>query len=90
MLSPGEEMPEHGTLVGPGLNAQHHQHMFCARIDPAVDDEDGGRDLVVSEASARSLRMRDGSPCCIIRLRGSGEFPASPQLLWAARGALAH
>lgn len=32
--------------VGPGVNAQHHQHMFCARLDPAVGDEDGGRGVV--------------------------------------------
>lgn len=42
-------MPEHGTLVGEGINAQHHQHMFCARLDPAVDDPQGGKGLVVSE-----------------------------------------
>ncbi len=49
MLSPGEEMPEHGTLVGEGVNAQHHQHMFCARLDLAVDDPQGGKGLVVTE-----------------------------------------
>jgi len=27
----------HGTLVAPGVNAQIHQHMFCARLDMAVD-----------------------------------------------------
>jgi primary-amine oxidase len=51
MLSPGEDMPEHGTLVGEGINAQHHQHMFCARLDPAVDDRQGGKGLVVTEVS---------------------------------------
>lgn len=49
MLSPGEETPEAGTIVGPGVNAQHHQHMFCVRIDPAVDDDKGGHGLQVSE-----------------------------------------
>lgn len=29
--------PSHGTLVAPGVNAQVHQHMFCARLDMAVD-----------------------------------------------------
>lgn len=28
---------------------QVHQHMFCARLDLAVDDNDGGRHLLVSE-----------------------------------------
>ncbi|KAL3810827.1 hypothetical protein ACHAXA_007517 [Cyclostephanos tholiformis] len=29
--------PSHGVLVAPGVNAQVHQHMFCARLDVAVD-----------------------------------------------------
>jgi len=29
--------PTHGTMVAPGVNAQIHQHMFCARLDMAVD-----------------------------------------------------
>ncbi|KAL7529699.1 hypothetical protein ACHAWF_003087 [Thalassiosira exigua] len=29
--------PAHGVLVAPGVNAQVHQHMFCARLDVAVD-----------------------------------------------------
>ena len=49
LLSPGEDEPEYGTLVAPGVNAQHHQHMFCARLDMAVDDHNGGGALVVSE-----------------------------------------
>lgn len=42
--------PRFGTLVLPNVLAAHHQHLFCARLDMAVDDEDGGRGLVVSEA----------------------------------------
>lgn len=49
LLSPGEARPSHGILVGPGVNAAAHQHLFCARLDMAVDDEQGGKDLVVSE-----------------------------------------
>lgn len=41
-----------GTLVMPHVNAQHHQHMFCARIDPAIDDELGGKDVLVTEVGA--------------------------------------
>lgn len=48
-LSFGEETPEYGTLVMEGVNAQHHQHMFCARLDMAVDDKEGGKGLYVSE-----------------------------------------
>ena len=37
--------PLHGVLVAPGVNAQVHQHMFCARLDVQVD----GIDNVVDE-----------------------------------------
>ena len=51
-LSP-HELPggqgEYGTMVTPGVNAQNHQHMFCARLDFAMDDDAGGRSLVVTE-----------------------------------------
>ncbi len=47
----GEESPEYGTLVMEGVNAQHHQHMFCARLDMAVDDQEGGKGLYVSEVA---------------------------------------
>ena len=56
-LSFGEESPEYGTLVMEGVNAQHHQHMFCARLDMAVDDEEGGKGLYVSE-------VIDSQLCC--------------------------
>jgi primary-amine oxidase len=49
MLSPGEAAPTHGTLVAPGVNAAQHQHLFSARLDLSVDDEQGGKQLVVSE-----------------------------------------
>lgn len=49
LLSEGEAHPTHGTLVAPGVNAQHHQHLFCARLDMAVDDAQGGKGLLVSE-----------------------------------------
>lgn len=49
LLSPGESQPSHGVLVGAGVNAAHHQHLFSARLDLAVDDDQGGKNLVVSE-----------------------------------------
>jgi primary-amine oxidase len=47
LLSAEEEPghPHHGVMVSPNVNAQIHQHMFCVRLDMAVD----GRDNVVSE-----------------------------------------
>ncbi len=54
-LSFGEESPEYGTLVMEGVNAQHHQHMFCARLDMAVDDQEGGKGLYVSEVTCCAM-----------------------------------
>ena len=54
-LSFGEESPEYGTLVMEGVNAQHHQHMFCARLDMAIDDAEGGKGIYVSEVSRTKL-----------------------------------
>ncbi len=31
------EAPDNGTLIAPGLWAPNHQHLFCARLDTAVD-----------------------------------------------------
>jgi primary-amine oxidase len=49
LLSAEEEefggVPTHGVMVAPGVNAQVHQHMFCARLDMAVD----GQQNTVSE-----------------------------------------
>ena len=42
-----------GTLVAPSVVAAYHQHLFCARLDMAVDDPEGGKGLVVSEGSRR-------------------------------------
>ncbi|CAN0232551.1 unnamed protein product, partial [Ectocarpus sp. 4 AP-2014] len=37
LLSEGKSTPQHGVMVAPGVNAQLHQHMFCARLDMSVD-----------------------------------------------------
>ncbi|KAF1981035.1 peroxisomal copper amine oxidase [Aulographum hederae CBS 113979] len=36
-MLPGEDTHGWGTQVYPGVNAHNHQHLFCMRIDPAVD-----------------------------------------------------
>jgi len=38
-LQPGE-VPRHGTLVAPQLNAPNHQHFFSVRLDMSVDGEE--------------------------------------------------
>lgn len=37
--------------VSPHVVAAYHQHLFCARLDLAVDCDEGGKNLVVSEVS---------------------------------------
>lgn len=44
----GESKPPFGTIVAPGVLAPYHQHLFCLRIDPAVD---GHKNSVVIEES---------------------------------------
>lgn len=44
--------PKYGVTLGEGVAATVHQHFFCARLDPAVDDPWGGKSLVVSEVGA--------------------------------------
>ena len=53
-----ESDPKHGTLVAPGVNAQVHQHMFCARLDMAV----GGHKNTVEEVDVVQAASDDGNP----------------------------
>lgn len=39
---------DYGKIVSPGALAQNHQHIFCVRIDPAID---GHKNTVVQEES---------------------------------------
>jgi primary-amine oxidase len=58
LLSDGEEAPTHGVMVAPGVNAQIHQHMFCARLDMAVDSHKN----TVSEVDMYSEPVSDTNP----------------------------
>ncbi|KAF9697624.1 hypothetical protein EKO04_004326 [Ascochyta lentis] len=44
----GDPKPPYGTIVAPGVLAPYHQHLFCLRIDAAVD---GHKNSVVVEES---------------------------------------
>ncbi|CAN9441950.1 unnamed protein product [Alternaria alternata] len=44
----GEPKLPFGTIVAPGVLAPYHQHLFCLRIDPAID---GQKNSVVIEES---------------------------------------
>ncbi len=50
--------PDHGTLVAPDVNAQVHQHMFCARLDMAVD----GDSNIVSEVDVETGALTPENP----------------------------
>ncbi|KAK4161255.1 copper amine oxidase [Cladorrhinum sp. PSN259] len=43
----------YGTVVAPGVLAPNHQHLFCLRIDPAVDGRENS--LLVEESHAMPL-----------------------------------
>ena len=51
----GEPEPPFGTIVAPGVLAPYHQHLFCLRIDPAID---GHKNSVVIEES-HSMPIHD-------------------------------
>ena len=58
LLSEGESEPTHGVMVAPGVNAQIHQHMFCARLDMAVDSHKN----TVSEVDMYSEPVSEANP----------------------------
>jgi len=50
----GEQVP-YGTVVAPGVLAPYHQHMFCLRLDPAVD----GHNNTLQVEESRPLPVDD-------------------------------
>ena len=56
-IQPGAGSP-HGTEVAPGLLAPYHQHLFCVRLDAAVD---GARNTV-EEIDVVPVADRPGNP----------------------------
>ncbi|TPX18108.1 uncharacterized protein E0L32_011832 [Thyridium curvatum] len=57
-IDAGKKVPW-GTIVSPGALAQNHQHIFCLRIDPAVD---GHKNTLVQEESLPLRRDKDTNP----------------------------
>lgn len=45
-----KEKTPYGTVVAPGVLAPYHQHMFCLRIDPAIDGH--ANSLAIDESKA--------------------------------------
>ncbi|VEU39581.1 unnamed protein product [Pseudo-nitzschia multistriata] len=58
LLSDGESVPSHGVMVAPNVNAQIHQHMFCARLDMSVDSHKNS----ISEVDMYSEPFSDTNP----------------------------
>lgn len=54
--------PLWGTKVAPGVNAQIHQHFFMVRLDPSIDDPDGGKNLQVVEVEAQPMPLGPRNP----------------------------
>eukprot|EP00955_Chlamydomonas_euryale_P012670 136668-Chlamydomonas_euryale.AAC.4 len=79
----GEPVPSFGILVSPGVQATAHQHFFCVRIDPAVDDSDGGKGLAVAEVNAVPVPPGDGNPY-------GNAFEVGPLLRGHSRGNGSH
>lgn len=57
-IEPGKSAPW-GNVVNPGALAQNHQHIFCVRIDPAID---GSRNTVIKEESLPVARNPYSNP----------------------------
>lgn len=49
----------YGNVVSPGALAQNHQHIFCVRIDPAID---GYKNTVLAEESHRAPISKETNP----------------------------
>ncbi|KAH8649980.1 copper amine oxidase 1 [Xylariales sp. PMI_506] len=57
-IDPGKTS-DYGNVVSPGALAQNHQHIFCVRIDPAID---GHKNSVVIEESHRAPVEAETNP----------------------------
>ena len=57
-IDPGKKSP-YGNVVAPGALAQNHQHIFCVRLDPAID---GNENTVVVEESHPVPTSPDQTP----------------------------
>jgi primary-amine oxidase len=70
-----------GNVVSPGVLAQNHQHIFCVRIDPAID----GHENTVVQTESLPMRMDsrsnpNGNAYQVVTtpITTSGGFHASP------------
>ena len=57
-IDPGKTSA-YGNVVSPGAMAQNHQHVFCVRLDPAID---GHENTVIQEESHRVPQNAETNP----------------------------
>ncbi|GAA5868537.1 hypothetical protein JCM3774_005421 [Rhodotorula dairenensis] len=78
--APGEKVDKFGTLVAPGVQAHHHQHLFCLRVDPMID----GVDNSVVESEVHAMSAPTGSK---ENWAGNGFYSVKKELKTTAEGA---
>ncbi|BGP19494.1 hypothetical protein JCM10213_006314 [Rhodosporidiobolus nylandii] len=75
----GEKVDKFGTLVAPGVQAHHHQHIFCLRVDPMID----GLNNSVVETEVRRVDAPTGSDD---NWAGNGFYSTKRELKTAKEG----
>ncbi|GAA5853327.1 hypothetical protein JCM8547_000285 [Rhodosporidiobolus lusitaniae] len=76
----GEKVDKFGTLVAPRVQAHHHQHIFCLRVDPMID----GLQNSVMESEVHSVEAPTGSDD---NWAGNGFYSTKRELKTTADGA---
>lgn len=56
-IDAGKNKSEYGNIVSPGVLAQNHQHIFCVRIDPAIDGHSNS--VMIEESHAVADKKRN-------------------------------
>lgn len=88
-IAEGESAAPYGTEVYPGVNAHHHQHLFCLRLDPSIDGHANTVfevDAVASDAPVGSKENRYGNAFMArktpLKTAGTGISDYNPCRTW--------
>ena len=81
-IDPGKTS-EYGNVVNPGILAQNHQHIFCLRIDPAIDGHNNS--ILIEESHPADIDPKinpSGNLYKVVQtpFPKSGAFKAAPHL----------
>ena len=80
-IDPGKTS-DYGNVVGPGVLAQNHQHIFCIRLDPAIDGYENSVYLEESHPVRMNQVTNPEGNLYMVRktpVEQSGWFDAAPQ-----------